>query len=91
MHGTQGRTHKEYRRAPLTLSNLNRYRRATGQSQGAFWGRFGVTQSAASRYENGCDMPVPTQLLLALHHLGRIDDADLIAAKDFLSRSSDQK
>ena len=91
MHGTQERPHKAYRRAPLTLSNLTRYRRATGLSQGAFWGRFGVTQSAASRYENGCELPLPTQLLLALHHLGRIDDADLTAAKEFLCRSEDRK
>lgn len=35
-------------------------------SQGAFWGRVAVTQSAGSRYESERDLPEPIQLLLQL-------------------------
>ena len=72
----------------LSLDRLHQYRHAQGQNQSEFWGRFGVTQSGGSRYENGRDVPEPTQLLLALRHLGRIDDPDLTAARKYLERSA---
>ena len=72
----------------LSLKRLHHYRHALGQNQSQFWSRFGVTQSGGSRYENGRDIPEPTQLLLALRHLGRIDDADLTAARKYLERSA---
>lgn len=46
-------------------------------------------ESGGSRYESGRDVPEPTQLLLALRHLGRIiDDEDLSAARRYLERSA---
>ena len=70
----------------LSLDRLHQYRHAQGQNQSEFWGRFGVTQSGGSQYENGRDVPEPTQLLRALRHLGRIDDPDLTAARKYLER-----
>lgn len=78
----------KHNRSPLSLEALYHYRRALGENQSKFWGRFGVTQSGGSRYENGREVPEPTQLLLALRHLGRIDDADLSAARKYLACSA---
>jgi len=72
----------------LSLKHLQQYRLALGLNQSQFWGRFGVTQSGGSRYESGREVPEPTQLLLALHHLGSIDDEDLRAARSYLARNA---
>ena len=73
----------------LSLNRLHQYRHAQGQNQSEFWGPFGVTQAGNSQYENGRDVPEPTQmLLLALRHLRRIDDADPTAAGKYLERSA---
>ncbi len=41
-------------------------RKKLGQSQQQFWARFGVTQSAGSRYESGRAIPKPVRMLLQL-------------------------
>ena len=47
------------------------------QTQAEFWPKFGVTQSAGSRYENGRQMDEPLRILFALDVAGQ---GDLIAA-----------
>lgn len=41
-------------------------RRKSGLRQEEFWSVLGVTQSCASRYENGRNMPESTEILLGL-------------------------
>jgi transcriptional regulator with XRE-family HTH domain len=49
-----------------------------GLNQKDFWRRFGVNQSAASRYEIGQVTPLgPVALLIALRQSGTLTDADL--------------
>jgi transcriptional regulator with XRE-family HTH domain len=57
-------------------------------SQKDFWRRFGVLQSAGSRYETGRALPpAPVALLMALRQSGRLTDADLDeAGKTFVQR-----
>ena len=55
------------RRAKLTPKKILSIRYKHGLSQGQFWGRIGVQQSAASRYETGSRPPDrQTELLLTL-------------------------
>jgi transcriptional regulator with XRE-family HTH domain len=56
-------------------------RKTEGINQSEFWSRFGVTQSGGSRYENGRNIPGPTQILLALYAAGKITQDDLSAAQ----------
>ena len=56
------------------------YRKALGESQGAFWQRFGVTQSGGSRYESGRTIPQPVRMLMALYASGTLGDEDLKVA-----------
>lgn len=39
-----------------------------GLNQADFWGPAGVTQSCASRYEAGRDIPRPTQIVVAFRY-----------------------
>lgn len=48
----------------IDLSKPKNIRQKTGESQTTFWGRFGVLQSAASRYESGRKMPEPLKSLM---------------------------
>ena len=59
------------------------YRRKCGMNQSVFWGQFGVTQSAGSRYETGREMPDAVKILMALKIAGRITDTDLEDAEQF--------
>jgi hypothetical protein len=59
------------------------YRRKCGMNQSVFWGQFGVTQSAGSRYETHRDMPSSLKILIALKIAGRITDTDLEDAEQF--------
>lgn len=47
-----------------TGPEVRELRKKAGMNQGDFWGRFGVTQSGASRYESGRDLPGPLNILL---------------------------
>lgn len=49
-------------------------------SQTNFWTPLGVTQSAASRYENGRGVPLPLALLMELRSSAVISDEDLADA-----------
>ena len=55
-------------------------RKASGLNQTDYWGQYGMTQSAGSRYEAGRDIPRPTAMLMWLHESGRINDDDLANA-----------
>lgn len=61
--------------------DLAEMRRKSGLNQLDFWQRFGITQSGGSRYESGRSIPKPTRILMALYFGGRINDADLAAAR----------
>lgn len=56
-------------------------RRLSGLTQKQFWPRFGVTQSAGSRYESGKKMPESLCVLIALAREGFIcwDPQGLVA------------
>lgn len=56
------------------LKDLRAYRESLGENQTTFWNRFGVTQSAGSRYESGREMPVPLAILLLAFAEGLLDD-----------------
>jgi DNA-binding transcriptional regulator YiaG len=47
-----------------TGAELRELRKKAGMNQGEFWARFEVTQSGASRYESGRDIPGPLNVLL---------------------------
>ncbi|QID19402.1 helix-turn-helix transcriptional regulator [Nitrogeniibacter mangrovi] len=61
------------------LNPLQR-RETRGESQTDFWRRYGVTQSAGSRFESGRPMQSPVQILMALEALGSItsDELDMV-------------
>ena len=56
--------------AIFTSADAVQIRRKLGANQTEFWSPVGVSQSTASRYENGRDIPEPVQLLLALRYGG---------------------
>jgi transcriptional regulator with XRE-family HTH domain len=59
------------------------YRKVLGESQAAFWQRFGVTQSGGSRYESGRTIPRPVRLLMTLYASGTLSDEDLKVAAGY--------
>lgn len=77
--GTIQKEPKAPKEPKLTLSDVATYRRALGKNQGSFWGRFFVTQSGGSRYENRGSIPRPTQVLMALYAEKVITDEDIDA------------
>ncbi|MFK0312313.1 hypothetical protein ACIQUF_13835 [Pseudomonas sp. NPDC090233] len=56
-------------------------RLARGESQGAFWQMFGLSQPAASRLECGGKGSPSLIVLLSLYFAGRISDEDLNQAR----------
>ena len=48
-------------------------REKAGQSQKAFWGAFGMTQSCGCRYEGGAPIPQPIRTLIFLVHVAGLD------------------
>lgn len=60
-----------------TLKHLADFRKLRSETQTEFWGRFGIGQSGGSRYEQGRNVPMPVQLLIALYAQGVITDAHL--------------
>ena len=48
-------------------------REKAGQSQKAFWGTFGLTQSCGCRYENGAEIPKAIRTLIFLSHVAGLD------------------
>ena len=65
-------------------SKIQEKRKISGMNQNAFWSRFGITQSAGSRYESGRNLPKPTGMLVWLLETGRITEQDLLDAKKAL-------
>jgi hypothetical protein len=59
-------------------------RKEGGQNQTVFWGRYGVLQPSASRYERGTKLPLPLSLLVTLHQRNYFSDGDLEQARDWL-------
>lgn len=60
-----------------TIHNPSELRKASGMNQTEFWKRFGVTQSAGSRYESGRSLPRPLKVLMQAQIDGAIDEATL--------------
>lgn len=60
------------------LSDLRTYRGT--EPQAIFWPKFGVMQSAGSRYETMRKTPAPLSILLVLHEQGIVTDEHLAAA-----------
>ncbi|WP_425294506.1 hypothetical protein [Methyloversatilis discipulorum] len=56
------------------LADLRGYRMSRNENQTEFWGRFGVTQSAGSRYESGREVPAPLAMLVLAFAEGMLDD-----------------
>lgn len=48
-------------------------REQAGQSQKAFWGAFGMTQSCGCRYEGGAPIQQPIRTLIFMVHVARLD------------------
>lgn len=65
----------------IDFTKIAEIRQAYGESQAVFWSRFGATQSAGSRYENGRDIPQPTKVLIALWLKNMINDEMLKIAR----------
>jgi transcriptional regulator with XRE-family HTH domain len=65
----------------LDFSRLRDLRKQHRLDQKDFWPRFGVTQSAGSRYEGG-SRPINKPLAFLVHcwHSGKITDQDLAQA-----------
>lgn len=61
--------------------DIKSIRNKASMNQDCWWKRFGVTQSGASRYENGRNMPMPLKLLIELRLSGAITDEQLMMAK----------
>lgn len=59
-------------------------RKQSGLSQKAFWARFGIAQPTGGRYERGAGMLPAARRLLSLYRAGRLDDADLACAGQWL-------
>lgn len=65
----------------INLNDPASLRRARNENQSAYWTRFGVTQSAGSRYENERALPAPTATLVALFELGVVTEQDIAEAR----------
>jgi DNA-binding transcriptional regulator YiaG len=51
--------------AKITGASMKRLREKLALNQTAFWSQIGVTQSGASRYESGRNIPLPTRNAIA--------------------------
>lgn len=60
-----------------TIHSPGELRKVSGMNQTEFWKRFGVTQSAGSRYESGRSLPRPLKVLMQAQIDGAIDEATL--------------
>lgn len=61
----------------LNLNDVKSYRLARAESQTVFWGRFLVTQSSGSRYEQGARIPPTLGMLIAGWAAGLIAEPQL--------------
>lgn len=75
----------------LNLNCVREYRKALGESQTTFWGRFGVTQSGGCRYETERNMTIQVAALIWLVDTKKLNEVDLAkafaAVKKQLSKS----
>lgn len=69
------------KQAKIDLSKPAELRKKSGENQGAYWRRYGITQSGGSRYEQGRKIPSPAKILMVLHVSGKVSDADLALAR----------
>lgn len=67
-------------RKKLDFARMQEIRKSEGLNQMQFWGRYGITQSGGSRYEDGRTIPRPAAMLIWLHQSGKLSDQDLAAA-----------
>ncbi len=65
-------------KAKASLSNVRNIRQSTGLNQSVFWSKFGVTQSAGSRYESDRSLPAPLKLLMQAW-LDKVIDDEMLA------------
>jgi len=75
-------------KAKASLSNVRNIRQSTGLNQSVFWSRFGVTQSAGSRYESDRSLPAPLKLLMQAWLDKVVDDAMLAKLAAKVARAS---
>ena len=68
-----------------------RLRDEEGSTQAQFWGRYGSSQSAGSRYEHICRLPRPLAMLIWLHGQRRVSEADLADALAATARTRRRK
>ena len=64
-------------KSSTSLRNPLKARSAMGLNQTEYWARFGLTQSAGSRYESGRAIPTPVAVLVVLHEQGIITDEQI--------------
>ena len=69
------------KQAKIDLSNPTALRKKSGENQGTYWRRYGITQSGGSRYEQGRKIPSPAKILMALHASGKVSDDDPAQAR----------
>ena len=68
------------------LADLRAYRVSRNENQTEFWGRFGVTQSAGSRYESGREVPAPLAILVLAFAKDALDDMELASLRKAVGR-----
>ena len=66
--------------APVTGEAALAMRQKVGTNQSVFWSRVGIGQSAGSRYESGCNIPRPVQILLRIAYGTKAQSAKQIEA-----------
>ena len=71
---------KRVSRIERVLNDIGAHRDKANYTQVDFWRRFGITQSAGSRMEQGKPIPIPAQILIALEELGYVSQEQLIEA-----------
>lgn len=59
---------------------MRKERLQRGLNQSQFWSRYGVKQSACSRYESGRLLPLPLRVLIFLNLSGELSDEALAKA-----------
>lgn len=68
------------RHQTIISSDALAMRRAAGKNQTQFWQRFGVTQSGASRYEAGRNLPRSVKMLVVLAEGSKREKLDVLEA-----------
>ena len=65
--------------------DLEHFRKSRNEKQSVFWERFGVNQSAGSRYEKDArSVPTSVRMLVIAFSIGLLDEKDLVALRNAL-------